>query len=138
MLREEQSGIAVVGHADFAVKHFRFVGDEPSVIYDWDSLAGDLEPVIVGEAARGFTMTWHLPGVSAVPTIDEVAAFLTAYERARGIPFSTEERRTARAAATLATAYTARCEASIDERRAPPDSFRALLAEVDSSQLLPV
>ena len=51
-------GDIVIGHTDWSVKHFRFQNGKVCVIYDWDSLALDRETVIVGEAARGFTMTW--------------------------------------------------------------------------------
>ncbi len=53
-------GEIVIGHTDWSVKHFRFQDEKVCVIYDWDSLALERETVIVGEAARGFTMTWHL------------------------------------------------------------------------------
>ena len=56
-------GEMVIGHTDWSVKHFRFQDSQNGkvcVIYDWDSLALERETIIVGEAARGFTMTWHL------------------------------------------------------------------------------
>src|SRR5579864_8697788 len=45
---EHQAGANVIGHTDWSVKHLRFVDGQVSVIYDWDSLALDKEPVIVG------------------------------------------------------------------------------------------
>ena len=102
-------GEPVIGHTDWSVKHFRFVDDKASVIYDWDSLALEKEPVIVGDAARGFTMTWHLD-VPLAPTPDEARAFIAEYEAVRGSPFTKAERTTLAAAATYAIAYSARCE----------------------------
>src|SRR5438128_7714395 len=81
------AGQLVIGHADWSVKHFRFVDGRVSVIYDWDSLALEKETVIVGEAARGFTMTWHL-NVPLIPSQDEARAFVNEYETARGRAFT--------------------------------------------------
>lgn len=103
------AGDRVVGHVDWSVKHFRFEKGLVTAIYDWDSLAVDLEPVIVGQAARGFTFTWNLP-VRLAPSLEESRAFVAEYETARGAPFTPAERETAGAAAVYALAYTARCE----------------------------
>lgn len=108
----QPAGKRVVGHVDWSVKHFRFRDGEVTAIYDWDSLAVDPEPVIVGEAARSFTFTWRIP-VRLAPSLDESRAFMAEYESARGTPFTSTERETAGAAAVYALAYTARCEHSL-------------------------
>lgn len=118
------AGERVVGHVDWSVKHFRFRDGEVTAIYDWDSLAVDREPVIVGEAARGFTFTWRIP-VPLAPSLDESRAFVSEYEAARGQPFTAAERETLGAAAVYALAYTARCEHCLG-RREPGNALAAL------------
>jgi hypothetical protein len=101
-------GRLVIGHGDWTVKHFRFDGLRPTVIYDWDSLNTDFETVFVGNSAATFTYTEHFP-VTVWPTLAEAEAFLDEYEQARDEPFAPEERAAARAAAVYSRAYSARC-----------------------------
>jgi hypothetical protein len=126
---EYQAGTNVIGHTDWSVKHFRFIDGQISVIYDWDSLALDKEPVIVGSAARGFTMTWHLD-VPVAPTLDEARAFVAEYEAARGKSFTKAERASLAAAATYAIAYSARCQNCLIQagKEYPAGSYLDLLA----------
>jgi hypothetical protein len=107
-LQDAGVGELAIGHADWSVKHFRFDGLRPTVIYDWDSISSDYETIFVGGAAANFTYTEHVP-VAPWPTVREAKAFLDEYEQARGRPFSTEERRAAQAAAVYSRAYSARC-----------------------------
>lgn len=106
--RDAGRGKPVVGHHDWTAGHVRFDGLRPTVVYDWDSTSADLEPVFVGEAAAAFTYTQRLP-VERWPRVEEARAFVDDYERARGRPFTAEERATARAAAVYTRAYSARC-----------------------------
>ncbi len=123
------AGKKVIGHTDWSVKHFRFEGSKARVIYDWDSLALEKEPVIVGDAARGFTMTWYLD-VPLAPSYDEFWAFVSEYEAARGRAFTSAERTTIAASAAYALAYSARCENCLDPgaKDFPAGSFREALA----------
>ena len=91
-----------------------------------------------GEAARGFTMTWHLD-VLITPSQDEARAFVEEYETFRGKAFTRDERATIAAAATYALAYSARCEHCIDPRTEgfPPGSPRAALARYGDRYLAP-
>jgi hypothetical protein len=107
-VRDARVGRLVIGHGDWTVKHFRFDGLRPTVVYDWDSLNTDFETVFVGNSAATFTYTEHLP-VSVWPTVEEAAAFLDEYEQARAEPFTPEELAAARAAAVYSRAYAARC-----------------------------
>jgi hypothetical protein len=107
-LRDAPVGRLVIGHGDWTVKHFRFDGLRPTVIYDWDSLNTDFETVFVGGSAATFTYTEHLP-VSVWPTVEEAQAFLEDYERARNEAFTPEVRAAASAATVYARAYSARC-----------------------------
>jgi hypothetical protein len=107
-------------------------------VYDWDSVAVDLEPILVGEAARSFTATWYLD-VPIMPSPEEAAAFVREYEQARGRAFAPAARETLRAAALYATAYTARCEHARDPRAGdfPPGSAREALAVYGDRFLAP-
>jgi hypothetical protein len=107
-LRDTRVGDLVIGHGDWTVKHFRFRGLRPTVIYDWDSLNTDFESVFVGNTAASFTYTEHLP-VDVWPTTGEARAFLADYESARGRPFTPEERAATQAAAVYSRAYGTRC-----------------------------
>ncbi len=51
------AGQLVIGHTDWGVKHFRFLDKKVRVIYDWDSLAFEKEPIIVGHASCYFGNT---------------------------------------------------------------------------------
>ena len=106
--REAGHGDLVIGHHDWTVKHVRFDGLRPTVVYDWDSLSANLEPCFAGNAAATFTYTEHLP-VELWPTAEEAQAFIGDYERARGRPFTPDERGTARAEAVYTRAYSTRC-----------------------------
>jgi hypothetical protein len=109
-LRDAPVGREVVGHTDWSVKHVRFDDDlRPTVLYDWDSLTTDQEPRIVGDAMANFTYTEEVEVESHWPSPDESLAFLAEYERARGIPFDDDERRSAHGAAVYLGAYVARC-----------------------------
>ena len=103
------AGQLVLGHTDWGVKHFRYVGERVRVIYDWDSLAYEKEPLIVGKASGYFTYTEFF-GESRLPTDEEAHAFVTEYEAARGRPFTCEEQQTLQAAKIYGIAYAARCE----------------------------
>ena len=117
-----------MGHADWSVKHFRFVDDGVSVVYDWDSLRLDEEPVIVGTAAATFPATWYLPVESRAPTPDEMRLFIAEYEAARHGSFTRPEREAVVAAAVYAMAYAARCEHAVDpESKDLTGGFRSAL-----------
>jgi hypothetical protein len=106
--RDVQVGELVIGHGDWTVKHFRFEGLRPTVVYDWDSLYTDFETVYVGGSAATFTYTEHLP-VELWPSASEAEAFFDDYERARDSAFTSTELEAARAAAVYARAYSTRC-----------------------------
>ncbi|HVU67531.1 MAG TPA: phosphotransferase [Ktedonobacteraceae bacterium] len=128
------AGRMVVGHMDWGAKHFRFVGDSVRVIYDWDSLTFEKEPIIVGHASRYFTYTEFF-GEHRLPTEDEARAFLAEYEAARGRPFTPEEHQTLQAAQLYSLAYSARCEHALHpaETTYPAGSCRASLARYRST-----
>ncbi|HZC75346.1 MAG TPA: hypothetical protein VE220_05170 [Gaiellaceae bacterium] len=106
--RDAGTGDLVIAHHDWNVNHVRFDGLRPTIVYDWDSVSADFEPHFVGEAAAAFTYTQHLP-VELLPTLEESQAFIDDYERARGRPFTDDERGTARAATVYTRSYSTRC-----------------------------
>jgi hypothetical protein len=126
-LRDARVGELVIGHGDWTVKHFRFDGLRPTVVYDWDSLYTDFETVYVGGSAATFTYTQRVP-VRLWPTVAEARAFFDDYERARGA-FTTEERAAAQAAAVYGRAYTTRCVHALgdDARALELEEFAAAL-----------
>jgi hypothetical protein len=135
---DNRAGDLVLGHTDWSTKHVRYTGDKVHIIYDWDSLALNKEPAIVGSAAMYYTYIPFLPDASGSPTREETLAFIADYETARGKAFSQEERLTLNAAITYSYAYSARCEHSLSPHDAsfPEGSNRALLAHYRDTLLL--
>lgn len=135
-LAENSAGKLLLGHTDWSIKHFRYTGDSVHVIYDWDSLALDLEPVLVGKAAGGFTMTWQLD-VPILPTQDEALAYVREYEAFRNKKFTVDEQQVMVASMTAWLCYGARIEHSVEpcERNFPKDSCRWILATYGSNFL---
>lgn len=125
----EAQGEIVLGHTDWAVKHFRFKQGNVRVIYDWDSLKCGYEAALVGDAARGFPMTWHLP-TRVSPTREELHAFVDEYQTARGKVFTRSERALIAASVTLGLAYGARIEHSLYQEKTDwlEESYRGILA----------
>jgi aminoglycoside phosphotransferase (APT) family kinase protein len=122
------AGRRVIGHGDWRQEHVRFVGDEPVVAFDWDSLCCGYEPALLGAVAHGFRADWSVAGRRQAPTLDEARAFKRDYEAARGQEFSAEERRLCGASFAYACAYTARCGyAGGGDAREQPGTFQNLL-----------
>jgi hypothetical protein len=110
----------VTGHLDWRVENLGFDGsDDVVAIYDFDSLTRAPEPVVVGQAAAGFSTDWRV-GASTMPSIQEMAAFVDAYEQARGTPFDRDERELLDAANLYLCAYGARCQHSDEVRLGIP------------------
>jgi hypothetical protein len=100
-----------VCHLDWRVENLGFRGDDICAIYDWDSVWLTPEPVAVGQAAGSFSTDWRIGG-QTVPSTDDMRAFVTDYEEARGTAFSALERDVLDAANLFLCAYAARCEHS--------------------------
>jgi hypothetical protein len=134
-------GERVVAHADWRAEHVRFERGAIVASYDWQSLAVGCEPALIGQIAYGFTTDWSIHQEHRIPTLDEVRAFVSDYESARGRRFFEAERRTIDAAWVFATAYGARCEHSDLvlgmpwAREADEDSYRGRLARHGSELL---
>ncbi|HEX7168764.1 MAG TPA: phosphotransferase [Acidimicrobiales bacterium] len=96
---------AIVGHADFMAQNIRW--DEkgtPLVVDDWDSVARLPEAALAGAAA----VAWPGDGSPTASTVDETRAFLDAYERLRGEPFTDVEHEVAWAAGLWMFAFDAK------------------------------
>jgi Ser/Thr protein kinase RdoA (MazF antagonist) len=102
-----RAGPVVLAHQDWSVKQFRFLGDEITAVYDWDSLSVEHESVAVGGAAATHTAEFSHPWL---PRLEDALAFVEDYERARAWPFTDAEREAVRARIAYNVAYTARCE----------------------------
>src|SRR5205807_2375298 len=107
LAREQMTpaGRRVIGHGDWRQEHVRFIGNEPVVAFDWDSLCCELEPALLGIAAHGFCADWSRADRRQAPTIDEARAFKSDYEAARGTPLSPNERRLCGATFAYACTY---------------------------------
>lgn len=94
---------AVIGHADWITDNLRWRGDRLLVAYDWDSLIGDSEAVIVGIAAAIYLCP-------AIVSTTETCEFLDAYATASGRPFSPGELERCWAAGVWTRAFEAKQE----------------------------
>lgn len=111
--RDSEDARPTIAHTDWSARNVRLGHDRVLAVYDWDSLALVAETTAVGNAAA----TWSAFGVDddpVAPPAAEVAAHVSAYERARDEPFTADERARIGAAALWCLAYTARCEHAID------------------------
>lgn len=133
------AGEEVIGHTDWSAQNCRFMGQALRVVYDWDSLMLDKEPIIVAEAAMTFPFNWNRSGPQVAPSPHEARAFIIEYEEARGAPFIATERETLAAAATYSLAYGARIEHSLrpDQTDFPAGGARARLALYGDAFLQP-
>jgi hypothetical protein len=113
----------VIGHADWESQNLRWLGRELHVVHDWDSLVRQPEATLAGAASAVYTATGE-PHTSA--SVDQAAAFLDAYERARGAPWRDEERQLAWAAGLWVRAFNAK---KSTVRGRPSESATALQAE---------
>ncbi len=129
-IRLHGAGRLVLGHTDWSVKHFRYLGEQVRIIYDWDSLALDKELVIVGHTSVNFTYTEFFDG-PRFPTFEETHAFVAEYETARGKRFTFDELQTLKAARIHGIAYGARIEHSLkpNETTYPEGSCRSRLTQ---------
>jgi hypothetical protein len=96
----------VLGHADWEAQNMRWQGDKPLAVHDWDSLAWLPEAALAGTAAGVFA-SHDQPTLAP---IESSAAFLHAYEAARGVRFTSYETEIAWAASIWVALHNARGE----------------------------
>lgn len=98
---------SVIGHADWETQNLRWNGTEAHAVHDWDSLAWMPEAAIAGAACGAFASN----DVPTLAPLASSAAFLAAYEDARGRAFALREREVAWAASLWPAVHNARGEA---------------------------
>jgi hypothetical protein len=137
-LVRRSNGPFVIGHRDWSVQNVRVDAAVDgsndglltvTAVYVWDCLVLAREPELVGMAAATFRTTWDSPATRRFATSDEMVAFVSDYEIARGRPFTANEWQVAGASATYTLAYTARCEHCIAPLDVENDSARHILRE---------
>jgi hypothetical protein len=73
-------GDPVIGHGDWCPANLCWQGSQLIAVHDWDSVICQPEPAIAGLAAAGFLGI----GPARLANVEESAAFLDAYQHARG------------------------------------------------------
>jgi hypothetical protein len=111
----------VLGHADWEAQNMRWQGDRPLAVHDWDSLAWLPEAALAGTAAGVFAS--H--GEPTLAPIESSAAFLRAYEAARGVRFTSYETEIAWAASIWVALHNARDELIYDRPKLSYDQLEA-------------
>lgn len=77
----------MIGHCDWLAGNLRWSGDALLVVHDWDSMIVDSEAVLAGFAAALYSTR----SADQLATVEDTERFLTAYCRARGREFTTDE-----------------------------------------------
>jgi hypothetical protein len=112
----------VLGHADWEAQNMCWQRGKPLAVHDWDSLAWLPDAALAGTAAGVFA-SHDKPTLAP---IESSAAFLDAYEAARGVRFTSYETEIAWAASIWVALHNARDE-SISTR--PKLSYDQLEAQ---------
>jgi len=115
----------VLGHADFEAQNLRWRDGNVWAVHDWDSLAWQSEAALAGAACGAFANT----SPPTLAPIESSAAFLAAYQEARGRRFSAEEQEIAWAASVWPAAHNARWEALHGDAPVACDAVRAQAGE---------
>jgi hypothetical protein len=80
-LLRRHAGDPVIGHGDWYPENVRWQGPRLIAVHDWDSVICQPEPAVAGFAAATFLGIDGSPGMASV---EDSAAFLDAYQQARG------------------------------------------------------
>lgn len=116
----------VVSHADWETQNLRWHGETPYAVHDWDSLATLPEAAHAGAGAAQFSSGPQQP---LLAPLESSAAFLDAYQAARGRRFDREETEVAWAAGLWPALHNARMEAIYDRRPLVTDVLHREVAE---------
>jgi hypothetical protein len=123
MRLSEYTAPCVVGHCDWESQNIRWTSEGTlHVVHDWDSVAARPEATIAGAAGAVYPATGSA-------TIEQSAAFLTAYETARGLSWTADDHEAYWAAGLWVRAFNAK-KASGDDTP-PPPSLEQFHSEVD-------
>ena len=82
------AGDPVIGHGDWHPENLRWHGPHLIAVHDWDSVICQPEPAIAGLAADSFLGIGDPPGLASV---EDSAAFLDAYQQARGRRWTSQD-----------------------------------------------
>ncbi len=117
----------VVGHGDWESQNIQWRRGRLHAVHDWDSVISRPEAAIAGLAAAVFAAAGG-PGEHA--TVAQSGQFLTAYERARGRPWTADEHEVAWASGAWAVAFNAKKD-TVDAGRGgrPAQGIAAELAD---------
>jgi hypothetical protein len=110
--RFRDDGRRLVAHGDWSARNLAVHAGKVQAVFGWDSLAFDVEPVLVGHAAVAHTGEERWMSYASAPSPDEVRAFVDDYEDATGHRFRGAARETLFAAATYGACCMARLEAA--------------------------
>ena len=87
-LRCVRAGDPVIGHGDWHPGNLRWHGPELTAVHDWDSVICQPEPAIAGFAAVSFL---GIDPPAPLASVEDSAAFLAAYQQARGCRWTSED-----------------------------------------------
>jgi hypothetical protein len=78
----------VIGHGDWHPENLRWKGTELIAVHDWDSVICQPEPAIAGFAAVSF---FGIYSAGPLASVEDSAAFLGAYQDARGCRWTSQD-----------------------------------------------
>jgi hypothetical protein len=78
----------VIGHGDWHPENVRWQGSTLTAVHDWDSMICQPEPAIAGMAAVSFL---GIGDPDPLASVEDSAAFLDAYQQARGCRWTSRE-----------------------------------------------
>jgi len=87
-LLRRHAGDLVIGHGDWYPENLRWQGPRLTAVHDWDSVICQPEQAVAGFAAATFLGIDGSPGMASV---EDSAAFLDAYRRARGCSWTSAD-----------------------------------------------
>ncbi len=82
------AGDPLIGHGDWHPENVRWQGPELIAVHDWDSVICQPEPAIAGFAAVSFL---GIGGETPLASVEDSAAFLHAYQQARGCHWTSQD-----------------------------------------------
>jgi Phosphotransferase enzyme family len=101
------AGNPVIGHGDWHPENLRWKGPRLIAVHDWDSVVCQPEPAIAGLAASSFL---GLGGPTGIASVEESAAFLDAYQQARGCRWTSADHAACWAAGLWQRAFDAKTQ----------------------------
>jgi Phosphotransferase enzyme family len=109
---DAHEGALMVVHNDWRADNIRLTdeGTGMAAVFDWDSLTIDREVTALGTVAAMHSVDWSGPQDPYFATAPECVEFIRTAEDVRGMPFTPDEWRTAKASILYGWCYTARCE----------------------------